>query len=104
MVIGPSCPFGMKAWPFHMIGLYPNAGHAYYLINSPFLKETTIKLEGDKSFKVTATNLSDKNIYIKSARLNNKPYSLSWIEHSELMKGGVLQLPSCYLSSQHLSR
>jgi predicted alpha-1,2-mannosidase len=81
----------MSSWlAFHMIGLYPNAGHDYYLINSPLLKESIIHLEGNKTFKIIAKNLSKKNLYIKSATLNNKAFEKSWIEHDELMKGGNL--------------
>lgn len=82
----------MSSWvAFHMLGLYPNAGQSYYLLHTPFIKESVIKLEGSKTFKIVAKSLSDKNIYIKSATLNGKPYPLCWIEHSEIMKGGVLE-------------
>lgn len=83
----------MSSWlAFHMLGLYPNAGQSYYLINSPFTKESTIKPESGKPFKIIARNLSDKKIYIQSAKLNGKPYPLSWIEHSDIIKGGLLEL------------
>ncbi|OAQ39773.1 alpha-mannosidase [Pedobacter psychrophilus] len=83
----------MSSWlVFHMMGLYPNAGQNYYLINSPILKESLIKLENNKSFKIIAKNLSSKNSYIKSATLNNKPFTHTWLTHNELVNGGVLVL------------
>lgn len=83
----------MSSWlAFHLIGLYPNAGQSYYLINSPFVPKYTMQLEDGKSFTVIAENLSDKNIYIQSARLNGKVYDKSWIDHQDIAKGGELIL------------
>lgn len=83
----------MSSWlAFHMMGLYPNAGQSYYLINSPLVKQSIIRVGAGKTFKITTTNFSDQNIYIRSATLNGRPYNLSWIEHADLMKGGELQL------------
>jgi len=83
----------MSSWlAFHMIGLYPNAGQSYYLITSPYFQETVINLENGKKFKITAKNLSDKNQFIQSATLNGKPFNQSWIEHSDITKGGELIL------------
>lgn len=81
----------MSSWlSFHMMGLYPNAGQPYYLLNTPFIKETTVKLENGNQFKITAKNLNDKNKYIKAAFLNGKPYSKAWIMHDDIVKGGEL--------------
>jgi len=81
----------MSSWlAFHMMGLYPNAGQSYYLINAPFFKQTIIHQENGKDFTIIAKNLSDKNSYIKSATLNGKPYNKAWIEHSDILTGGVL--------------
>jgi predicted alpha-1,2-mannosidase len=83
----------MSSWlAFHMIGLYPNAGQSYYLITSPYFKQTVIHQENGKDFKITAINLSDKNVYIKSCRLNGKPFDQAWIEHQDIVKGGELVL------------
>ncbi|OAQ39771.1 hypothetical protein A5893_09345 [Pedobacter psychrophilus] len=83
----------MSSWlVFHMMGLYPNAGQNYYLINSPILKESIIKLENNQSFKIIAKNLSRKNTFIKAASLNNKPFTHTWLTHNELVNGGVLVL------------
>ncbi|MFV8325857.1 GH92 family glycosyl hydrolase [Flavobacterium sp. ZS1P14] len=83
----------MSSWlAFHMMGLYPNAGQPYYLLNTPLIKGTTLQLEDGKSFKITAKNLSDKKKYIKSALLNGKPYNQAWILHEAIVKGGELIL------------
>jgi predicted alpha-1,2-mannosidase len=83
----------MSSWlAFHMMGLYPNAGQSYYLINAPFFKQTVIHQENGKDFTIIAKNFSDKNSYIKSATLNGKPYNKAWIEHQDITDGGVLML------------
>jgi predicted alpha-1,2-mannosidase len=81
----------MSSWlAFHMMGIYPNAGQSYYLITSPYFKQTVIHQENGKDFKITAKNLTDKNIYIKSASLNGKPFDQAWIEHQDIVNGGEL--------------
>lgn len=81
----------MSSWlAFHMMGLYPNAGQSYYLLNSPVLKETIFHQENGRDFKIIAHGLSDKHVYIKSATLNGKSFDQAWINHEELLKGGIL--------------
>jgi predicted alpha-1,2-mannosidase len=81
----------MSSWlAFHIMGLYPNAGQPYYLLNTPLIKEVAIQLENGNSFKISAKKMSDKNKYIKSALLNGKPYNKAWILHEDIVKGGEL--------------
>jgi putative alpha-1,2-mannosidase len=83
----------MSSWlAFHMIGLYPNAGQPYYLIDTPYFKETVIHLENGNNFSILAPGLSEKSRYIQSATLNGKPFKLSWIEHRDIESGGILIL------------
>ncbi len=83
----------MSSWlAFHMLGLFPNAGQSYYLINSPLVKQSVLHQTNGKDFKITARNLSDKNQYIKAAWLNGKPFNQAWIEHEDITKGGELIL------------
>lgn len=39
-----------------------------------------------------AKGLSDKNRYIQSAKLNGEAYDKAWIEHEDIVNGGVLEL------------
>ena len=81
----------MSSWlAFHMMGIYPNAGQSYYLITSPYFKQTVVHLENGRDFKIIARNLSNKNIFIKSATLNGKPFNQAWIEHEDIVNGGEL--------------
>lgn len=73
------------------MGIYPvTPGNTEYAIGSPMFDEVAIDLGGNKSFKITASNNSKKNIYIQSAELNGKKINRSWIDHGEIMKGGTL--------------
>ncbi|MCJ1298878.1 hypothetical protein MMC08_001669 [Hypocenomyce scalaris] len=78
-----------------MMGLYPNAGQDVYLITPPFFKEVNIT-NGQTGRTATIRNLNFdpeyQNLYIQSATLDGKPYTRSWISHSFLLGGGVLEL------------
>lgn len=83
----------MSSWlAFHMMGLYPNAGQDYYLINTPILKETTFHLQNGKTFRIKAEKLSKKNRYIQSILLNGKEYPYSALRHKDIMAGGEMIL------------
>ncbi len=82
----------MSAWYiFSSIGFYPvTPGSNQYIIGTPLFNKATFNLESGKTFTVSAENLSDTNIYIASATLNEKPYNQSYISHENLMNGGTL--------------
>lgn len=83
----------MSSWlAFHMMGLYPNAGHDYYLIHTPLLEEATFRLEDGKAFRISTQGLSEKNKYIQSVTLNGKDYPYSAIRHPDIVGGGELIL------------
>lgn len=83
----------MSSWlAFHMTGLYPNAGHDYYLIHTPVLTATTFHLTEGKDFTIRAEGLSAKNRYIQSATLNGQDYPCSTLRHADLTAGGTLVL------------
>lgn len=83
----------MSSWlAFHMMGLYPNAGQDYYLINSPLLESVTIHLDNGKDFHIKAEGLSEKNRYIQSITLDGKEYPYSTLRHKDLEKGGEMVL------------
>jgi len=82
----------MSAWYiFSALGFYPVCpGSDQYVIGSPKTKETTIHLENGKTFTVKTENLSDKNVYVKSIKLNGKKYERHFITHSDILKGGEM--------------
>ena len=83
----------MSSWlMFNLAGIYPNAGHDYYIIHSPLLRSTTFSVGEGKTFSIVADNLSDTNRHILAATLNGKPYNLSTLRHSDIISGGELRL------------
>lgn len=81
----------MSSWlAFHIIGLYPNAGHDYYIINTPIVDYTCINLDGGKKFEISVPSLSEKNVYIKSVTLNGNDYPYSTLRHQDIVNGGKL--------------
>ena len=61
----------MSAWYiFSALGFYPfNPADQNYVIGSPMFDEAIINLENGKQFIIKANNVSDKNIYIQSAKV-----------------------------------
>ncbi len=83
----------MSSWlAFHMMGLYPNAGQDYYIINTPLLESTTMKLTDGKEFRISTKGFSKNNRYIQSATLNGKEYPYSTLRHADIANGGELVL------------
>lgn len=74
------------------MGFYPvTPGQSQYTIGSPLMDEATLQLPEGKNFRVIAENNTADAVYIQSATLNGAPLERSWIDHSEIMAGGVLQ-------------
>ena len=84
----------MSAWYlFSSIGFYPVfTATGQYVIGSPVFDKSTINLENGKTFTVEAINNSAENIYVQQVELNGKPYPYTYINHSDIMLGGVLKI------------
>ena len=82
-----------SAWyVFSALGFYPVCpGTGEYVIGSPLFEDAVIKLENGRTFEVKAHGNSEKNVYIRSAKLNGQPFNRSYITHKEIMEGGVLE-------------
>src|SRR5690606_32355928 len=82
----------MSAWYlFTALGFYPVApGDDAYWIGSPLVKSAKINLENGKSISITARNQSEKNVYVKSVRLNGKLLDNLKVSYNSLMNGGEL--------------
>ena len=83
----------MSAWfVLSASGFYPvTPGLPFYTIGTPLFDKISYHLENGKTFSIEAQNLSDKNLYIQKATLNDKAYHLSYIQHQTIEKGGVLK-------------
>ncbi len=82
----------MSAWYiFSSLGFYPvTPGSNQYIIGTPLFAKVTINLENLNQFTIIANNLSNTNIYIKSAYLNGLKLDRTYITHKEILDGGVL--------------
>ena len=80
----------MSAWyVLSALGFYPVTPAAdYYVIGSPLVDEARLRLENGRTFVIKTENLSPQNKYIRSARLNGKPYLASVLRHADIMAGG----------------
>jgi putative alpha-1,2-mannosidase len=50
-----------------------------------------MSLPNGKTFEIKAPGVSDKKRYVKSVRLNGKPYTKMYITHKDIIEGGVLE-------------
>ncbi|PUZ26764.1 alpha-1,2-mannosidase, putative [Chitinophaga costaii] len=88
----------MSAWyVLAASGLHPLCpGSTQYEITSPVFSSITFTLDPvyaqGKQFTVVARNNSAENVYIQHAWLNGQPYTHSYLEHADIMKGGKLEL------------
>ncbi len=76
---------------FAALGLYPLAGHKYFLIGSPFVKKAKIKLSSGNILLINTTNNDDENIYVKSVTFNGNKIKDFRIGAQELLTGGCLE-------------
>ena len=91
----------MGAWyVMSSMGLFEMDGGAsikpIYEIGSPQFEKVTINLDPKYypggTFEIEAKNVSEKNIYIQSAKLDGKTLNKPWFYHEELIDGGKLVL------------
>jgi predicted alpha-1,2-mannosidase len=78
---------------FSSIGFYPvTPGIPAFNITSPVFKDVTVKLQNNKSFRISAKNSDRQNKYIQKAFLNGKPWNKPWFSWDDIRNGGILIL------------
>jgi predicted alpha-1,2-mannosidase len=82
----------MSAWlVMSAMGFYPvTPGLPEYIIGTPWFPKVEIMLENGNIFTITAGNISDKNIYIQTAKLNAALHHKTWISHEDITSGSHL--------------
>lgn len=82
----------MSAWyVFSVLGFYPVCpGTTVYALGSPCVPEATVVMPGGKPLTIFGRNLSEKNIYVQSVKLNGIKLEKPFIEHTDLIAGGTL--------------
>ena len=81
-----------SAWyVFSAMGFYPVCPAVdQYVLGAPLFKKLTINLENGKKVVINAPNNSNDNIYINTMTVNGKPYDLTWLSHTALNQGAVI--------------
>lgn len=81
----------MSAWyVFSALGFYPVCpGSTKYMLGSPSFKKATISLENGNEVVLNAPKASAKNIYVKGIKHNGLKYDKNYIDHADLMQGGI---------------
>ena len=82
----------MSSWfIFSSMGFFPNAGQDIYYLTGAAFPLITLKMGNGKLLKITAKNASEKNIYIRSCKINGKPWKQCWFKHSDIKNGGTIE-------------
>ena len=83
----------MSAWyVLSSMGFYSvTPGSNTYIIGTPLFDKVSVNLENGNTFTIAANNLSNTNIYIESATLNGKTLNQSFINHNDIVAGGILE-------------
>jgi predicted alpha-1,2-mannosidase len=82
----------MSAWyVFSVLGFYPVCpGSGEYAIGTPCVPEARIALENGRVFIIKAPDVSERNIYIQSMKLNGKKLDRYFLRHADIINGGEL--------------
>lgn len=71
------------------MGLFSIApGNTTFQIGTPFFEKMTLNLGGGKTFTINANNVSADSYYIQSATLNGSSLDRTWLDYSEIARGG----------------
>lgn len=84
---------GMSAFViFSQLGFYPvTPGVPVYVFGSPVFEDVRMNLSNGKVLRVKAHNVSDRNKYISSVKINGKEWTKVWFNHSDIADGGVIE-------------
>jgi predicted alpha-1,2-mannosidase len=82
----------MSAWYiFSAMGFYPVCpGSGEFVLGAPYFPYLKVNLENGRSIVIRADKVSDKACYVKSVKLNGKPYRKAFITFDDLKDGAEL--------------
>lgn len=82
----------MSAWQlFGALGFYPlQMGAPTYAIGSPLFTKATVHLQNGRKLVVNAPKNSASNVYVQGLSVDGKPWNKSYLTHSQLADGAVL--------------
>ena len=81
----------MSAWYlFTVMGFYPVCpGTDQYVLGAPRFTYLKATLPNGKSLEIKAPNVSDKNCYVRSLRINGQVVNRLYVTHQEVLNGGL---------------
>lgn len=84
----------MSAWyVLSAMGFYPECpGTPVYSIGSPLFSRVVIHQDNGKNFTILAPQSSAEKLYVRSAKLNDKPIHNFELSHDDIVKGATLTL------------
>ena len=82
-----------SAWyVFSALGFYPVCpGSNQYVIGSPLFKHATIHFPNGKELRIEAPANDKGTPYVNAVEFNGAPYSPTYFEHQEMVKGGNIR-------------
>ncbi|GHV48898.1 sugar hydrolase [Bacteroidia bacterium] len=82
----------MSAWYiFSAMGFYPVCpGSDQYALGTPYFPEMKVHIGKNAALKIKADKVSSKMRYVKSVKLNGKPYTKAYITYNDIKDGGEL--------------
>ncbi len=83
----------MSAWfIFSALGFYPVCpGTDQYVLGAPYIPYADVSLSGGTHIIIKAPKVSERNRYVRSVKVNGKPYSSLFIAHRQLTDGCVIE-------------
>lgn len=87
----------LSAWyVFSALGLYPaNPISGKFRLGSPIFSKVTIHLDQNyykgKTLVIKSLHASNKDIYVRSIKLNGQSYHKSFITHNQIENGGTIE-------------
>ena len=83
----------MSAWfIFSALGFYPVCpGTDQYVLGAPYIPYADVSLPGGTHIIIKAPKVSDRNRYVRSVKVNGKPYSPLFIAHRQLTDGCIIE-------------
>ncbi len=83
----------MSAWfIFSALGFYPVCpGTDQYVLGAPYIPYADVSLPGGTHIIIKAPKVSNRNRYVRSVKVNGKPYSSLFIAHRQLTDGCVIE-------------
>lgn len=83
-----------SAWyVFSAMGFYPVCpGSGQYVLGAPLFRKCTITFGDGKTFVINAPDNDSRNLYISNLALNKKEYTKNFLNHSDIIKGGKIDI------------